>query len=223
MSPQPAERVAPPFKPASGPPVKFTADRVYTREQWLTRLFAGMRQPIVDMTGLKMPDNVRVCMSLPTSRRANGQAFYEGSSGDGHIELIVSLTVDDPCEITHILAHEMLHALCPGAGHRGKFQTAARAIGLAPPWRSTTPTDAFWLWAGPILEAMPKYSGAALHAWGHRGAAASGGLIAGPGEKQTTRLLKAHCPECGCTARVTRRWAYDVACTKHGRMIVEGL
>jgi hypothetical protein len=54
--------------------------------------------------------------------------------------------------------------------------------------------------AAPILKRLGKYPHSAL---------TPGGDSSGP-KKQSTRLLKVHCPACEYTARITQKWL-DIA------------
>jgi hypothetical protein len=54
--------------------------------------------------------------------------------------MFISPELDQPLEILHMLAHEMVHAIVgTECGHKGEFVKLYKAIGLVKPWTATTP------------------------------------------------------------------------------------
>jgi len=85
--------------------------------------------------------------------------------------------------------------LPPDVGHRKPFANACSAIGLQAPWTATTPTDAFWTWARPILDAAGPYPHDHLRS-----------DLLGARKKQKTYMLKCECVTCGYAARTTQKF-----------------
>ena len=198
------------------------------RENWLSNLAAAMAPVIEDRAGITLPP-YRVTCGFPSSggmigkkSRTRGQCWSASSSDDGHAEIFISPVENDTNDIAAILAHEMIHAALPEAGHKRPFQIAAGKIGHVKPFTSSSPTPEFLAWAVPMIMKAGAYPHAKLNAIHSVGAK----------KKQGTRLLKAECLEdfdggekCGYTVRVTNKWLEGVGaphCPLHGAMFVEG-
>jgi hypothetical protein len=101
--------------------------------------------------------------------------------------------IDDPVEALAILAHELVHAAVGSdAKHGPKFRKVALAIGLEGKMTSTVAGDELEEKLQKIVKTLGDYSHGALS----------------PKAKKTTqgtRLIKVEC-ECGCCARMTRKW-----------------
>src|SRR5689334_8940605 len=112
-----------------------------TREAWL--LSAIDRLARSTFPAFKQPQ-WRVTCGWPKGVRggkhAIGQCWDKASSNDGSYELFISPELDNPIEILHVLAHEMIHAIVGcDKGHKGEFVKLCKAIGLVAPWTATTP------------------------------------------------------------------------------------
>lgn len=81
-------------------------------------------------------------LAMQRTRTIGGRTHYIGGLAIGTSAIVIP-PQPDPIKILSILAHEMVHIVAPGDGHRAPFQRIAGAIGLLPPW-ITTP-------AGPEL------------------------------------------------------------------------
>jgi hypothetical protein len=144
--------------------------------------------------------------------------------------------------VSALLFHELCHcAVGFSEGHAGKFAKVMLACGLKRPMTSTVPTDAFAAWVQPFIDELGPIPHAALMFGRKIDVGQVGGIKVraakkAPAEleggddvyttappKQTTRLLKAACSECGYTVRVTQKWL-EVGpphCPKHGAMAAE--
>src|SRR5690606_21724530 len=92
----------------------------------------------------------------------------------------------DSRRIAGVLVHELVHA----AGHwdhKAGFRKVATGLGLEGPMTATTEGDAFYEWADPIIERLGAFPGAAL----------DGLALAGGKKKQSTRMIKVECGDCG--------------------------
>ena len=102
-------------------------------------------------------------------------------------------------EIAGVIAHELVHAvLPPGTGHKGKFPSICKALGLEGKPTSTSPGEQFRATVDPLLRNAGDYPHARLN------------VTADGPKKQGTRMLKCVCGECGYTVRTTSKWL-DVA------------
>jgi hypothetical protein len=191
------------------------------REPWLHALIAAMK-PIFAKHGASVPNNVRVSCGFPSIRALNGvqnqrigECWGETESKDGSFEILISPTLADPMRVAGVLAHELIHAIVGvEMGHRGPFKRLAVAIGLTGKMSATVESDAFKRALEPILDGLGPYPHAELDARKRS---------SGP-KKQGTRLLKAMCPLCNYTVRVTQKWVDAVGlphCPVHGAMEID--
>lgn len=166
-----------------------------TREQWLCAAAAAL------ITRFRIPPRGpwRVTCGWPSQRalsaqgRILGQCWPVAASGDRTIELIISISLDDPIEVLAVLVHELVHAhLSEGVGHRTPFPTVVRAIGLEGPPSATRPGQGFREAAVEILASVGRYPHASLDLSLRK--------------KQGTRMIKGACPLCGYTIRLSRLW-----------------
>lgn len=168
-----------------------------TREEWLTKAAKRIEAMFAEAGHTKAPA-YRVSCGFP-SRGARGKSIGEcwasNASTDKHCEMFISPLIDNAVRALDILVHEMVHAyLGNEAGHGPAFRRLATALGLEGKMTATVASPALVLKLQKLREAIGEYPHAALRA-------------AQGGKKQTTRLLKAACPVCGYTIRVTQKWA----------------
>lgn len=173
-----------------------------SREEWLGRMVDALRPTFAEL-GHPLPERIRVSCGWPSrsalsgKARRIGEAWSHRCSGDGAHETFLSPTLADPIEVGAVLVHELVHhAVGVENGHKGPFRACALAVGLTGPMRATTAGDAL----GERLHALAEELGPYPHA------ALNGG--AGT-KKQTTRMLKVTCTDCGCIVRMTRQWLDD--------------
>jgi hypothetical protein len=184
------------------------------RMAWLEAGKDFLAERIFNPAGYSVPENIRISFGWPRrSQNAIGQCWGAESSRDGQYEIFVTPALDrtDSARILDILAHEMVHAVVGlECSHKGAFRTCAHAIGLEGKMTATVAgatlkktLDAYVAGVGPCphgaLSAMTKAG------------------------KQGTRLLKAVCPTCGYTVRITKKWVNEAGAPycgikSHGRM-----
>ena len=143
---------------------------------------------------------VRVTRGWPrgASRRAKnmiaGACHPRAHSSDNHNEVFINPTITGTVQILDILCHELCHAIddCQ-SGHRGAFARLARRIGLE---GKLTATHA----GADLKETLDFYIEEA-------------GTCPTPPmtdkrtkPKQSTRMIKLQCSDCGFTARTSRKW-----------------
>ena len=168
-----------------------------TREEWLRALADEMR-PMFDALGYPIPTNIRFTCGWPSKgagsrNKTLGQCFSPEKSHDNTHEIIVGMSLSEPLRVADVLAHELIHAAVGvDAGHKGPFRTVAKAIGLEGKMTATTGGEAFKQSVAPMLEKVGDYPHATLDYSSIK--------------KQSTRMIKCVCSECGYTVRVTRKW-----------------
>jgi len=181
----------------------FDIMKIYsTREDWLTAAVAELR-PMFDLWAAPLPKSIRVACGFPSTFKrshAIGECWADVASTDKTFEILISPTIDDPGRVFDILIHELVHSLPGCMNHGVNFQKHAtamhlRAVGTGrQPWKSTVQASGFEVAYKAIINSLGEYPHAALNATAQR-------------KVQGTRMLKASCPECGYTVRLTQKWA----------------
>jgi len=179
------------------------ADNFVTREEWLTTGISFLWRGVFPQ--VKHP-KWRVTVGWPKGSRGGkhsiGQCWDKASSDDGTYEIFISPELDNPLQVLETLAHEMCHAIvgCE-AGHKDGFPVLCKLIGLQKPWTSTT--------AGPLLASILRIYSEQLGVYPHA-------RLNDMRKRQTTRMLKATCPNPDCevriddkpyTVRMSQQWA----------------
>lgn len=165
-----------------------------TREAWLNAGVDALRTHFADV-GFPVPTVVRVSVGFPrAARKAVGQCWKRSAAKDGVSQIFITPSEADAVEVLDTLAHELVHAaIDPVSGHGSKFVKACKAVGVT----KGKPTMAG---AGDELRAVLVLIAKTLGEYPHAA------LSPSDTPKQTTRLLKVACRDCGYTARVTRKW-----------------
>lgn len=168
------------------------------REEWLKTAVAELR-PVFDAVSFTLPEKIRVTCGFPSSRaRANnrfiGEHWSPAASNDNHHEILISPVVDDPVQVFSTLVHELCHAATDGHGHDRVFARCARSLWLEGKPTSTVAGETFKQNFANLLESLGSYPHARLNIEALR-------------KKQSTRMLKAVCPCCGYTVRLSQAWA----------------
>ncbi|MHB8107988.1 MAG: transcription elongation protein SprT [Candidatus Cryosericum sp.] len=170
-----------------------------TREDWLLSCVEQLRPDFV-RAGFPLPEKIRASCSWPSKsalsaqRRRVGEAWSAECSGDQHFETFISPVLKDSVEVAATMVHELCHcAVGLEDGHRGQFPRCAKALGLEGKMTSTTAGEELQARLKDLIEDVGPYPHARLD------------KKTGP-KKQTTRMLKVTCQECGCVARMTRKW-----------------
>jgi hypothetical protein len=166
-----------------------------TREEWLNAAIVELRP----WFNGSLPDRIRVTCGFPSGgNRGNvvGECVSADRSADNTWEISIHPKVSDPRDVFAVLTHELIHTTPGSFNHGSVFKNWADKLFLAPAagnYRSTVPGATFDTAYGAIIDSLGAYPHARL------------GLGARP--KQTTRMLKAVCPTCGYTIRLTQKWA----------------
>ncbi len=184
-----------------------------TREQWLGRAIEMMR-PEFASAGAPLPENLAVSCSWPSGnpRTVIGECWVAEASSRGYVEVFISPVLDQVAGVQGVLVtlrHELVHA-AGRRGHGKDFRALAMELGLTGPMTATVASPElldFINWT--LLPQLGQYP---------HGAITDGGEILVPPKpvilrpddrpkKQSTRLLKAECPDCGYTIRLSKKWA----------------
>jgi hypothetical protein len=170
------------------------------REDWLSAAVSELR-PFFDAVGAPLPANVRVTCGFPSNAKrsgAIGECWADTASADKTFEVLISPVLDDPLRVFDVLVHELCHATAGAMNHGVNFQKVAGLMHLTPStgpkgWKATGPSSSFLPAFGSIIDSLGAYPHAAL--------------TMNSKKVQTTRMLKAVCPSCGYTVRLTAKWA----------------
>jgi hypothetical protein len=195
-----------------------TPNKFKTREEWLSFVTAQSR-PIFQAAGYPIPKEVRFAIGFTSSGargKSIGECWDSKASGDKHSEIFIKPTESKPERVAGILWHELVHAAVGiKAGHKKPFKDAIKALGFEGKATQALPSElTLRTVIGPILKRAGKLPHSSLN------------TMVTSRKKQTTRLLKAECEECGYVVRVTKKWAelglpYCGAVRGHGRMTCE--
>jgi hypothetical protein len=171
-----------------------------TREEYLVAGVEEMR-PIFAAYASPIASKIRVTCGFPSSAKrsgAVGECWADTASADKAMEILISPTVADPYRVMDILVHELCHTVSGAMNHGKAFQKAADAMHLVPAagkagYKATTGGAAFRAAFGAIIDGLGDYPHAQLSMATRK--------------TQATRMLKAICPSCGYTVRLTNKWA----------------
>lgn len=173
------------------------------REAYLTNMMQALA-PLFEQAqkgSTAMMDTWRVSVSWPGGGSRNkriGECWSEMASSKGRTEMFISPILDDPLQAGAVLVHEMVHAAVGVKFKHGPvFAKLAKAVGLQGKMTATTAGPELVKRLNAVIAELGDYPHASLNA---------GAETSGP-KKQTTRMLKAQCPECGYTVRLTKIWA----------------
>lgn len=176
-----------------------------TREEWLNA-FVFAARPVFKQRDHELPEKIRVSVGFPHNHRGGkviGQCWHEAASADGTREILVTPLLDDSYRIADVLTHELAHTLFgPEEKHGRDFAKAVTDLGLVGKPTETVAGVGWYEWAVPILKKLGPIPHARLDP-------TKSGV-----KKQTTRLLKAQCEDCGFTFRATAKWlnAKELVC-----------
>jgi SprT-like family len=191
---------------------------IETREQWLDRAIEMMR-PEFAAAGAPLAENLAVSCSWPSGnpRTVIGECWVAEASSRGYVEVFISPVLDQVAGLQGVLV-TLLHELVHAAGRRGhgkEFKALAVELGLTGPMTATVASSElldFINWT--LLPQLGQYPHGAITGRGEivvpLTEPGDKPIILRPDDrpkKQATRMLKAECPECGYTIRLSKRWA----------------
>jgi hypothetical protein len=168
--------------------------KTLTREEWLQAGINGLKMMFAEI-GETIPE-VYVSVGYPKGARGKGKAIGQCHpailSGDDKAHVFIHPCLTDSVQVLAVLAHEMIHALdnCE-SGHKGRFAKVAKAFGLEGKMTETTAGADLVERLNALIVMLGEYP----HA-----------LLKESGKKQSTRMVKCECPECGYIARTSQKW-----------------
>lgn len=149
-------------------------------------------------------------------KRCIGQAWAPEASSDGVAQIFISPWLADAVEPQGVLAtlvHEICHAVVGNINKHNKvFGKCARAVGLEGKLTATYAGEKLIAECKAWMEILGEYPHAKLD------------LTKAPTKKQSTRMIKMECDQCGYVCRTSKKWLEEVGpahCPKHGEMTVE--
>lgn len=177
-------------------------DATANRESWLQSVVAAVT-PWFAEHGYTVPP-VRVSVGWPShrgtsqKRRVVGQCWPSTASDDGIGQIFISPVrgAKQSAEAVETLIHELIHAVddCEH-GHKGPFVAMGKALGLCRPWTATSAGEELQERIEGLIERLGPMPSGAINGRGSDSPA-----------KQTARMMKVQCPDCGCTARMSQKW-----------------
>lgn len=170
-----------------------------TREQWLNSLMELLK-PHFSANGYELNGSIRLSCGFPRGRKVIvGQCWSITQSKDQTTEIFISPNIDEPIEAGSILTHELCHAAVGvNQGHMTAFKHCALSVGLIGTMTATSASPDLIRIIADCFDLLGRYPHAALKDLDQK--------------KQTTRLIKATCPDCGYNVRITRKWIDTAGC-----------
>lgn len=168
-----------------------------TREQWLNRALSLCRAHLSSSASADVPMSTRVSCGFPgggSARKRIGECWPDSASADASTEIFISPVLADAPTVLSTLLHEAIHAAvgCK-VGHKGPFKRVALLAGLEGKMTSTNASPKLLETVFPSwIAELGTYPHAVLSMMGRK--------------KQSTRLVKCSCPECGYVVRTTAKW-----------------
>lgn len=172
-----------------------------TREAWLRAAYNSLSEHFGwafeaedDFDG--KPFDVQITTGWPRQDR-NGKVVgqcWPAASGKGTRNIFITPLYDDPIDVLSTLLHEMIHAHddCKNQ-HKGAFRRVAKAVGFVGKPTQTPPGDELKDYLKTLSGELGYYPHTRMDPKKHL-------------KPQTTRMLKVECPDCGCIARMTKKW-----------------
>ena len=176
-----------------------------TREEYLLAVAQKAEVELFKPNGYTLP-KYRVTCGFPhkgafsLKRGRIGECWPPELSKDNTTKIIVSMTVDGPRQTIGVLVHEMVHAAvgCKH-GHRGPFRKLALVVGLEVKMTATTESQELVdNYINPVISELGDY-GHASNDYSQR-------------KKQSTRMIKVECNNCGIKFRASRTVADQCYC-----------
>jgi hypothetical protein len=164
------------------------------REEWLRDLVDALR----DRYDGELPETVHVSVGFTSKGMRStrvGECWHGIASSDGAPHVFIHPLISDGVDVAAILVHELVHACRPTAKHGPAFKQMAIRLGLTGKMTATVPSDELRASLAEVIEDIGPYPHPQL---------SGGGSSNGP--KQTTRMLKLECPECGYLVRTSSKW-----------------
>jgi hypothetical protein len=186
-----------------------------TREQWLQAAVEAIRKDMRVVRDVTVPV-VQVSCSWPgggSPAKRIGECWPTQASKAGVNEVFISPKLEDPVKVVRVLTHELAHAVdnCVH-GHKAAFTAIGRQMGMEGKPTQMEPPEA---WAKAVVDQLLDTVGA----FPHRSVDKS----QNGQKKQSTRMLKAECGDCGAVWRMSAKHMINVTqCPCCGSDRIEG-
>lgn len=168
-----------------------------TREQWLNIALHKHVAPLLkDKAGVELPADCKVSVGFPgggSARKRIGECWPRERSSLKVNEIFLNPAMNSVPKLMDVLVHEAIHAAdnC-ASGHKGFFRRTAKSVGLTGKMTATSAGPELAKWIEATIAKMPAFDYGSLNLDGRK--------------KQSTRMLKVICGECGYTLRTTQKW-----------------
>ncbi len=170
------------------------------RETWLHEM-VGRIAPSFAEAGYTLPSSIAVSVGFPsrgalsTKKQRIGECWYPATAADGQTSTIfVSPVLTEGVRVADVLVHELCHAVLPfGVKHKAPFAKLAAKMGLVGKPTATEAGMELVERLNAHIKEVGPYPHAALTPFLQE-------------KKQSTRMLKVSCGECGYTVRLTQKW-----------------
>lgn len=179
-----------------------STSRHETREQWLEDATDHLYTDYIGELGrMEKGHSWQISCGWPSTRsqstanRRLGECWAaEACTDKSTHHIFISPALDSPVEVLPVLLHELIHAVCgAGVGHKGPFKRIATAVGLEGKMTSTHAGEELAKRLNVLARTLGPYPHKALTGASSR-------------KKQSTRLLRVICNNCGYTCRITALW-----------------
>jgi hypothetical protein len=176
-----------------------------TREAWLIEATKHLR-PWFEQEDAPLP-NIQVSIGVQPGATTLATCYPDDKEpGDpeytSNIYVTPAVDPEEPTRLLDILLHEMVHAANHFQGingHGKEFGAIARALGLTGKMVATVASPELVERLQPIAEVLGPFPHNPMNL-------AARGLGPGGKPKQTTRMIKTWCGDCGYTSRTSRKW-----------------
>lgn len=165
-----------------------------TREQWLLNAIGILEKEKFAPLGHKF-NKIRVSIGFTSTKKAIGEWWKPESTVDGHSTIFIHPGQGDVVDVLQVLVHELVHdSVGIKAGHGPTFKKLALAVGLEGKMRSTHAGEALKKYLKTIAKRIGDFPHSQLKP-----------NAKPPTPKQTTRMVKMECGDCGykCRAALT--------------------
>jgi len=170
---------------------------IKTREEWLNVvLHKHVAKLLKDKAGVDLPADCKVSVGFPgggSARKRIGECWPRVRSSLKVNEIFLNPSMTKVETLVDTLVHESIHAADDCAsGHKGFFMRTAKAVGLEGKMTSTHAGPELAKWIAATIAKMPPFD--------------YGSLNLDNRKKQTTRMVKVECLDCGYVVRTTQKW-----------------
>lgn len=170
-------------------------DSKNNRELWLNNAIVKLEALFAE-NDYTVP-SVRVSVGFPLGRGGRnqviGQCWSASATADGLAQIFIDPSLTDSKRVMDVLAHELIHAIVgTEAGHKGAFKQCALSIGLEGKMTATTASPALNIKLEQFVTELGDYPHAKLDPSKRK--------------KDSTRMIKTECEECGYIAYTSRKW-----------------